>query len=478
MGTNATVLCAVSRTAQGSHVSAWQGRVHMWAPQARVRPQTAPQLSSVSPHLSANTAPFGHPHLTSVVMRHGGRGWGGRGAGRDAVGSGDGDAAGLAAGAAPLAAFVGLVQLRIRHPLFRCVVPPCAPFETAGESLAGVLACLLRIEAENGARGGGVGRGSGQGWETGDMAGGESEEGEERDPPRVWIDRFRMELVLLHTLWRDGSTPAPQTLALAAHAAHAVRSFARLISVHVLPEELISAGSASESENEKKKNGVGRRSAPAEPTTSTSGAGVQNDNNNNNERVEGKEERKQRQRKTQALHLARLLGVHTALLGMGVRELGKVDVYVVPAPAAAVNAPQKLSMCRRSLRPLSASVSVPKDSDSSSAYTSPYASRPSPISLPRLPPALHRSRLAPAHTVEQSQIALDLVVLVQQPYPHHASKPLGGKQPWRLVYSAAAWWRVVLEASTGSGERVTVRIAHTVRITVSAARPPAPAAYA
>ncbi|KAJ7873832.1 hypothetical protein B0H14DRAFT_3557035 [Mycena olivaceomarginata] len=318
-------------------------------------------------------------------------------------------------------------QLRIRHPLFRRVVPPCVPFETAGESLAGVLTCLLCIDAENGARGGGVGRGSGQGWETGDMAGGESEEGEERDPLRVWIDRFRMELVLLHTLWRDGRTPAPQTLALTAHAAHAACSFARLVSARVLPEELIvrvvcvtqgvvwvgrmlalppgkSAGSASENENEKKKNGGGEKgavrranrcarasrnrdkSAPTEPTTSTSGAGVQNDNNNNNERVEGKEERKQRQRKTQAAHLVRLLRVHTALLGMGVRELGKVDVYAVlapvPAPAAAANAPQKLSMCRRSLRAPSASVSVPKDSDSSSVYTSPYASCPSPMSLP------------------------------------------------------------------------------------------------
>jgi hypothetical protein len=74
---------AVSHMAQGSHALAWQGRMHVWAPQARVQPQTAPQLSSVSLHLSASTMPFGHPHLMLVVMRHGGRGWGGRGAGKD-----------------------------------------------------------------------------------------------------------------------------------------------------------------------------------------------------------------------------------------------------------------------------------------------------------------------------------------------------------------------------------------------------------
>ncbi|KAJ7793686.1 hypothetical protein B0H14DRAFT_3889137 [Mycena olivaceomarginata] len=231
-----------------------------------------------------------------------------------------------------------------------------APFETAGENLAGVLARVLaahrqqqqqgKLKAKNGAiEGGGEEEGdwdgkAGGGRETGDMDGGESEEGEERDPPRVQIDRFRMELVLLHTF-----TPAPQTLALVAHAAG---SFAQLVSACTLPEELIvrvvcvaqgvvwagqmlapppgkSAGSGSGSDKEKEKNGGGEkgaarranryaranrnrdRSAPAEPTTSASGAGVQNDN----ERAEGKEkEGKQKQRKTQAAHLAHLLGLN------------------------------------------------------------------------------------------------------------------------------------------------------------------------
>ncbi|KAJ7863435.1 hypothetical protein B0H14DRAFT_3607672 [Mycena olivaceomarginata] len=216
-------------------------------------------------------------------------------------------------------------------------------------------------------------------------------------------------------------TPAPQTLALAAHA---TRSFARLVSARALPEELImrvmcmtqgvvwvgqmlasppgkSAGSVSESDNEKEKNGGGEKgaarranrcahanrnrdkSAPAEPTTSASGAGVQNNNNNNNERVEGKEECKQKQCKTQAAHLAHLLRVHMALLGMGVRELGKVDVYAVPAPAAAANAPQKLSMRRWSLHAPSASVSMPKDSDSSSVCTHPRQAAVAPSVLSR-----------------------------------------------------------------------------------------------
>ncbi|KAJ7831720.1 hypothetical protein B0H14DRAFT_3872163 [Mycena olivaceomarginata] len=238
-----------------------------------------------------------------------------------------------------------------------------APFETAGENLAGVLARVLAAHrqqqqqgktkngaiegggggAENGAGGRGVGRGSGRGRETGDMDGGESEEWEERNPPR--------------------HPRPPNTLA-----AHAAGFFARLVSACTLPEELIvrvvcvaqgvvwagrmlapppgkTAGSASGSDKEKEKNGGGQKgparranryaranrnrdkSAPAEPTTSASGAGVQNDNENDNERVEGREkEGKQKQRKTQAAHFAHLLGLHTALLGMGVRELGEVGV--------------------------------------------------------------------------------------------------------------------------------------------------------
>ncbi|KAJ7668222.1 hypothetical protein B0H14DRAFT_3693597 [Mycena olivaceomarginata] len=167
------------------------------------------------------------------------------------------------------------------------------------------------------------------------------------------------------------ATPAPQTLALAANAA---RSFARLVSACTLPEELIvrivcvaqgvvwagrmlapppgkSAGSASGSDKEKEKNGDGQkgparranryaranrnrdRSAPAEPTTSASGAGVQNDN----ERAEGKEkEGKQKQRKTQAAHLAHLLGLN-GTAGHGREGAGGDGL---PAPAAAGNAPQ------------------------------------------------------------------------------------------------------------------------------------------
>ncbi|KAJ7729114.1 hypothetical protein B0H14DRAFT_3518371 [Mycena olivaceomarginata] len=213
---------AVSRTTQGSHASAWQGRVHVWVPQAKVRLQTVLQLSSVSPHLSASTAPFGHPHLTSVVMRHGGQGPGwqrgrqgcahaGRArAHREAQecredmreGGGDGDAAGLAAGAAPLATFLGLVR-------------------AWGTSSGTVARCSYKSNTLSSV---------------------------------AWYLRARR--------WRPR----------------------------------------------------GRTSR---------------------------------------------LGVHTALLGMGVRELGKVDVYAVPAPVpapAAVNAPQKLSMHRRSLRAPSASL--------------------------------------------------------------------------------------------------------------------------
>jgi hypothetical protein len=46
--------------------------------------------------------------------------------------------------------------------------------------------------------------GKGKAWERGDMDGGPSEEEEQGDPPRVRIDRFKRDLVLLHALWRDG----------------------------------------------------------------------------------------------------------------------------------------------------------------------------------------------------------------------------------------------------------------------------------
>ncbi|KAF7336129.1 hypothetical protein MVEN_02160100 [Mycena venus] len=274
-----------------------------------------------------------------------------------------------------------------------------APFETAGENLAGVLARALaahrqqqhqqgKLKAKNGVEGGNSNGAEGggedgekekaggkpmHGWETGDMDGGESEELEERDPPRVRIDRFRRELVLLHALWRDGSTPAPQTLALAAHTA---RAFARLVSARALPEDLIvrvvlvaqgavwvgrmlapppakNTGSASGSDKEKngeKEKEKGRRAnrytranrnrdksapAPADAAPPADAAGELNESTEDG----------QRRSRTQAAHLAHLLGLHTALLGVGVRELGEVDVYAVPAPApaaaaAAVNAPQ------------------------------------------------------------------------------------------------------------------------------------------
>ncbi|KAJ7026802.1 hypothetical protein C8F04DRAFT_966014, partial [Mycena alexandri] len=89
-----------------------------------------------------------------------------------------------------------------------------APFDTAGENLAGVLA---RARAE----------------------GPESEDDDDA-PPRVKIERFKRELVLLHALWRDARfvifTPPAQTLALAAHT---TRVFARLVAARALPEELI-----------------------------------------------------------------------------------------------------------------------------------------------------------------------------------------------------------------------------------------------
>ncbi|KAJ7160379.1 hypothetical protein C8R46DRAFT_1286139 [Mycena filopes] len=276
-----------------------------------------------------------------------------------------------------------------------------APFETAGENLAGVLARAALAHAHarmRGDRGGdgndrprrgvrGSGRGGtangnagqGQGQGEGDgvgggvvvgngAGGGESGGGEsdadDGAPPRVQIERFKRAVVLLHALWRDVSTPPTETLRLAAHTA---RAFARLVGARALPEELIvrvvlvAQGAVW----------VGRMAPPPPSLPSLTGAGenggggAANANGNGKERERDKEKGRRRSRKgtpapappaaeqqqqeqneiagpgagqggrqRQAAHLAHLFALHTALLGVGVRELGEVDLYTAGAATA------------------------------------------------------------------------------------------------------------------------------------------------
>ncbi|KAJ7722823.1 hypothetical protein B0H16DRAFT_1334514 [Mycena metata] len=155
-----------------------------------------------------------------------------------------------------------------------------APFDTAGENLAGVLARARATQNTNP---------NSKHLRVGGGAGDDA-------PPRVKIERFKRELVLLHALWRDASTPPAQTLALAAHT---TRVFARLVAARALPEELIvrvilvAQGAVW----------VGRMIESPTPR-----------------------DREREKERTRAAHLAHLFALHTALLGVGVRELGEPEL--------------------------------------------------------------------------------------------------------------------------------------------------------
>ncbi|KAF7345287.1 hypothetical protein MSAN_01905400 [Mycena sanguinolenta] len=237
-----------------------------------------------------------------------------------------------------------------------------APFDTAGENLAGVLSRVSAVERRT--------NNTSKGKKDTDPDGvGEDpaltdEEAEERDPPRVRIERFRRELVLLHALWRERNTPPTQTLALSAHTA---RAFARLVAARALPEELIvrvvllsqgavwvgrmvvvaplttmNANAAvmtnadAEKGKDKEKGRKHGRSSSSRALSSTLDAHVETENvngNGNAKKTSDNGNANVNGQAKQAAHLAHLLALHTALLNVGVRELGEVDVYSVPAPA-------------------------------------------------------------------------------------------------------------------------------------------------
>ncbi|KAJ7192466.1 hypothetical protein GGX14DRAFT_595803 [Mycena pura] len=226
-----------------------------------------------------------------------------------------------------------------------------APFDTAGENLAGVLTKALTHPQARAAIEAAVSTVVVEGEH-------EQDEREESEPLRVRIERFKRDLVLLHALWREGSAPASQTLSLSAHTA---RLFARLVAARALPEELIvrvgvlaqgavwvgrmgpalpavapasSVADAGDAEKGAKGGGAeekdkerGRRrtkhkpapipAAPGTPAQAPRRHAVQQD----------------------PAHLAHLLALHTALLAVGVRELGEVDMYAQPQAPAPAPAP-------------------------------------------------------------------------------------------------------------------------------------------
>ncbi|KAJ6489891.1 hypothetical protein C8R45DRAFT_992076 [Mycena sanguinolenta] len=246
-----------------------------------------------------------------------------------------------------------------------------APFDTAGENLAGVLARVSAAERRSGSASGGGGKRVGKEDGLGDVGREDdptlplTDEEEERDPPRVRIERFRREVVLLHALWR-GSTPPTQTLAFSAHTA---RAFARLVAARALPEELIvrvvllSQGAvwvgrmvvvppttaaattmtinADAEKGKEKGRKHGRNISSRTVSSTTLDAHAENENLNGN----AKDAKKPAGNTSangpgkQAAHLAHLLALHTALLDVGVRELGEVDVYSVPAAPVPVSVP-------------------------------------------------------------------------------------------------------------------------------------------
>ncbi|KAJ6526425.1 hypothetical protein B0H19DRAFT_547008 [Mycena capillaripes] len=302
-----------------------------------------------------------------------------------------------------------------------------APFDTAGENLAGVLARVLagQRQAKSSANVGGGGgkhaqqqdghhkgkeakdatsvidldalaakwlsarerdRGADTGIEGVEGGGGaeddeKEKEEDEKDPPRVRIERFKRAVVLLHALWRDpGAAHATPAYALAL-AAHIARAFARLVAARALPEELIvrvvlcaqgavwagrmrvGVGAGVSANSNTSANGNGSGEGEGEKQL---GAGVGAEKGAGAEKEKGRRRRdryrdRDRDRssttpvtasapttatlpvpapqsntntKTQKAHLAHLFALHTALLGVGVRELGEVDMYSAPAALA------------------------------------------------------------------------------------------------------------------------------------------------
>ncbi|KAK7044309.1 hypothetical protein R3P38DRAFT_3258482 [Favolaschia claudopus] len=235
-----------------------------------------------------------------------------------------------------------------------------APFDTAGENLAGMLAKAKAVDARVHGRGNGGGEGGGarqngngnakNGNGNGNEGEGTDEEQEEREPPRVRVERFRREVVLLHALWREGSTPAlTRATPLASHLA---RAFARMVARRMLPEEMIvrvlmvAQGavwvgrmvvvppmpvtgeedySGKEKEKEAGKGGGGRNSGNRRNRTGTVTPAMPV----KSAEIEAKEtkEREREEKRVQRAHLIHVFELYDALLGVGVRELGEVDMY-------------------------------------------------------------------------------------------------------------------------------------------------------
>ncbi|KAJ7078721.1 hypothetical protein B0H15DRAFT_532588 [Mycena belliarum] len=220
-----------------------------------------------------------------------------------------------------------------------------APFETAEQNLAGVLARAAgSFRAGKGGSSAGKNGAQERGlsgvekdaraeiWTWATAAGEEVDEEKEREaeealPPRVRIERFKRDVVLLHALWREGSTPPRQTLALSSYIA---RAFARLVAARALPEELIvrigvlAQGAVW----------VGRMLAP--PTSAPAVVAATPDRDKGRRRNRNKSApaaitppvAKRPLPALQAAHLAHLLALYTALLGVGVRELADAGTGV------------------------------------------------------------------------------------------------------------------------------------------------------
>ncbi|KAJ7053346.1 hypothetical protein C8F01DRAFT_552970 [Mycena amicta] len=206
---------------------------------------------------------------------------------------------------------------------FRALCVP-APFDTAGENLAGVLTRALahpqaKAVAEN---------------EEQLL---EKEREEEAEPLRVRVEKFKKDLVLLHAVSRERESSPTTQLALSKHAA---RVFAALVSARALPEEMIvRVGMVAQGAL-----WIGVHS----PVTGNNSKADDREREDNEDSVKGKEKEKRRSKHKPAVptttilpfapgpaspqqqqqHLAHLLQLHTALLDVGIRELGEVDVYV------------------------------------------------------------------------------------------------------------------------------------------------------
>ncbi|KAF7300531.1 hypothetical protein HMN09_00937800 [Mycena chlorophos] len=196
------------------------------------------------------------------------------------------------------------------------------PFETAGENLVGVLtkalghaqakAVIEGIEREQ-----------------------DLERDEESEPLRARVERFKRDLVLLHAVSRDHESLPTIQLALSKHAA---RVFGALVSARALPEEMIvRVGMLAQ----------GGLWVILHPPAPKSKAADDADDTEDQGSGKGKDKEKRRRQKHRPApapiappaspeqlqqHLAHLLRLHIALLEVGIRELGEVDVYVgVPA---------------------------------------------------------------------------------------------------------------------------------------------------